>query len=79
VELAVALTIRREDLWVEAFFEALSQTGGRVTVAANLAGVHRVTVYRRIRSSEEFRSRVDAVMRRLRDARTERTLQRSIR
>jgi DNA-binding NtrC family response regulator len=70
---------RRPDLWTDAFLAALERTGGQVRVAADLAGIHHTQVYRRLKRSTEFRARVDAVLVRLRDARTERAALRSTR
>lgn len=68
---------RRPELWIEAFLVALERTEGKLRVAADLAGIHHTQVYRRMKRSVEFRSRVEAVVVRLRDERTKRAALRS--
>lgn len=62
----------RVTIWQDAFFLALERVGGRVSIAADLAGVHRQRVYEQIDANEQFRERYKAVLSALGSRRVER-------
>jgi len=69
---------RRPDLWTEAFLLALARSDGKIRVAADLAGIHRAQVYRRMNLSPKFRSEVQAVFASLRSRRSQRAAEQEI-
>jgi hypothetical protein len=62
----------RPELWEDAFLAALRRTTGNFRTAADLAGIHRAQVYRRMRRSGTFASRVRSLLTELRQTRTRR-------
>lgn len=49
-------------IWQDAFFLALERVDGKVSVAADLAGVYRQRVYEELGRNETFRSRYEGVL-----------------
>lgn len=61
---------RAEPPWVPAFLEILKRKRGNVTIAADLAGVVRVEVYRRMRRNVDFRVKVETIKREISEQET---------
>lgn len=64
----------RRPIWCKAFLLLLEETGGKVAISADRAGVHRNTVLFRRRMDASFRSDCDAVFDRLATKRAEECL-----